>query len=115
MWTRTEQTEAAGFHVVSCPGPSSLRNRHCPALSGRACPLVEGADAVVVALAPEDPNRGALTPIHRFCHSRIPVLLQEAAGEQRPVWLPDGLPTIPGNASPYEIVESLRAAMAAPG
>lgn len=114
-WRGASAAEQAGFHVVSCPGPSSLRNRRCPALSGGACPLVEGADAVVVALAPEDPNRGALTPIHRFCHSRIPVFLQEAAGEQRPAWLPDSLPTIPASASPYEIVESLRSAMAAPG
>jgi GNAT superfamily N-acetyltransferase len=114
-WRGASAAEEAGFHVVSCPGPSSLRNHRCPPLFGQACPLVEGADAVVVALSPEDPNRGALTPIHRFCHARVPVFLQQAAGEERPAWLPDGLPTFPATASPAEIVESLRAAVAVAG
>lgn len=114
-WRAASWAEEAGFHVVSCPGPSSLGNRRCPALSGHACPLVEGADAVVVALSPEDPNRGALTPIHRFCHARVPVFLQQAAGEERPAWLPDGLPAFPASASPAGIVESLAAAVAAAG
>ena len=114
-WRGAPAAEEAGFHIVSCPGPSSLRNRRCPALSGQACPLVEGADAVVVALSPEDPNRGALTPIHRFCHAPVPVFLQEAPGEERPTWLPDGVAAFRASASHAEIAESLRSAVAAPG
>lgn len=110
-WRGAAQADAAGFHVVSCPGPSSFRSGRCPALHGQACPLVDGADAVVVALSPDDRNRGALTPIHRFCHADVPVFLQEIAGEDRPAWLPDGLPTFPAASSPAEIVETLQAAV----
>lgn len=115
-WRGASWAEEAGFHVVSCPGPSSMRNhRRCPALSGQPCPLVEGADAIVVALSPEDPSRGALTPIHRFCHARVPVFLQQAAGEERPAWLPDGVPALRASASPAEIVDSLTAALPSAG
>lgn len=110
-WRGASQADAAGFHVVSCPGPSSFRNGHCPPLHGQPCPLVDGADAVVVALSPDDRNRGALTPIHRFCHADVPVFLQEVAGEGPPAWLPGGLPTFPATASPDEIVEALQAAV----
>jgi hypothetical protein len=65
-----------------------------------------------VALPPDDRHRGALTPIHRFCHPDLPVLLQEHFGEQRPAWVPDGVATLPADASPDRIVETLQNAVA---
>jgi GNAT superfamily N-acetyltransferase len=114
QWRAAAAAEAAGFHVVSCRGPSAFRTGRCPALRGqRACPLVDGADAVVVALGPDDPHRGALTLIHRFCHADVPVFLQEFGGEVRPAWLPEGMPTLPAGASPAEIATTLQGAVAA--
>ena len=110
-WWAAPHAAGAGFHIVSCPGPSSFRHGRCPALHGGTCPLVEGADVVVVALPAGDRSRGAITPIHRFCHARVPVLFQEAAGEERPAWLPDGMPILPRNASPTEVVDALTAAL----
>jgi GNAT superfamily N-acetyltransferase len=115
QWRAAREADAAGFHIISCRGPSSFRHGRCPALHGQPCPLVEGSDAVVVALPADDRSRGALTPIHRFCHAYVPVFLQEAAGEARPAWVPDGMPTIPADASPPEVVEALQAAVAAKG
>lgn len=107
-WRGAIEAHIAGLQLIYCPGPSSLRPGHCPALHGRPCPLVEGADAVVVALRADDPSRGALTPIHRFCHAHIPVLLQEGPGEGRPAWLPDDMSTLPADASPTEIIRTVR-------
>jgi len=113
QWRAAPEADAAGFHIISCRGPSSFRNGRCPALHGQACPLVEGSDAVVVALPADDPSRGALTTIHRFCHAHVPVFFQKAAGEERPAWVPDGMPTLTAAASPAQLVEALHAAVAA--
>ncbi len=48
-WAHAADATRAGFDVLTCGGP----NAKCPALEGRACPLAEGADAIVVALAAE--------------------------------------------------------------
>lgn len=111
-WRAAGAADAAGFHIIFCRSSSSFRTGRCPALYGQACPLVDGADAVVVALPTDDPSRGALIPIHRFCHTYVPVFFQETAGEGRPTWVPDSMPTFRANASPTHIVEVLRAAVA---
>jgi hypothetical protein len=106
-WRAATEAAAAGLHLIYCPGPSSVLPGHCPAFHGRPCPLVEGADAVVVSLRADDRSRGALTPIHRFCHAHVPVLLQEAPGEGLPAWLPDGMPTLRADASPADIIRTV--------
>ncbi|MEW6470831.1 MAG: GNAT family N-acetyltransferase [Actinomycetota bacterium] len=114
-WPAARDAEAAGYSVMSCRGPLSLPGGRCPALRGQRCPLVEEADAIIVALPPGDRSRGALTPIHRFCHLHLPVILQEAEGEGRPPWLPDGVTSLNAGASPAEIVEAVHAAIGAVG
>ena len=112
-WRWAAAAEAAGFHIVCCPGASAFRNGRCPALQGQGCPLVEGSDAVVVALPADDPSRAALVAIHRFCPARVPVVLQEPAGGEPPPRTPDGMPSFPATASAAEVVEALQAAVAA--
>ncbi|HEX4979129.1 MAG TPA: GNAT family N-acetyltransferase [Acidimicrobiales bacterium] len=78
-----EKARAAGLDVIACPGPRQKRPA-CPAISGLPCPLVAGADAVVVrpradiaAIAP------ALLAAHRDLHPGVKVWT-EPAGEQQP-------------------------------
>lgn len=49
-WAGEEQAAAAGFDVIVCPGPDGGPHprRRCPFLDGGRCPLVDGADAIVV-------------------------------------------------------------------
>lgn len=47
-WVPLGLSESLGVDVVQCPGPHA--GAPCPALTGRTCPLVDGADAVVCAL-----------------------------------------------------------------
>ncbi len=48
-WAHAADATRAGFEVLTCGGPDAK----CPALEGRACPLAEGADVIVVARAAE--------------------------------------------------------------
>jgi hypothetical protein len=49
-WQGVHAAREAGWGVLVCPGPERGRIHPCPLLSGHHCPLVDGADAVVVAL-----------------------------------------------------------------
>jgi hypothetical protein len=51
-WPGSEPAAAAGIAVLACPGPGNGRTHPCPHLRGEPCPLVGGADAVLVALPP---------------------------------------------------------------
>ena len=54
VWDRAAALEHAGYEVETCPGPASTE---CPVLTDQACPLLDGADALVydAALgAPQD-------------------------------------------------------------
>jgi hypothetical protein len=50
--------------VVVCPGPGPRRPA-CPVLSGGTCPLVEGADAIVIALRPQAEQMHELNRLHQ--------------------------------------------------
>jgi hypothetical protein len=50
-WRGAPALRARGIDVITCPGPDQRGTTTCPALRDQHCPLVEGADAVVVALA----------------------------------------------------------------
>jgi hypothetical protein len=54
VWDRAAALEHAGYEVETCPGPASTE---CPVLVDQACPLLDGADALIydAALgAPQD-------------------------------------------------------------
>ena len=82
-WRAAAEAEAAGFHVLSCPGRTAIRTGRCPVLHGEACPLVEGCDAVVVAL-PHEQDPAALAHHHRRRHPGLPVVIDEVGDGGRP-------------------------------
>lgn len=82
-WHGTEEAREAGFDVVTCAGPRAGR-RGCPALAGRPCPLVEGADAVVVSRAPDDERWRALVDAHAELHPGVPVCIEPREGPAGP-------------------------------
>ena len=47
-----------------CPGPDRGRTHRCPLLSGDHCPLIDGADAVVVALPIDAPSTATIIERH---------------------------------------------------
>ncbi len=68
---RSEETNlrAAGYDVATCPGPIGGPDRfpfgECPMLHGKACSLVEQADAVVFGLELDDPASRRLLRAYR--------------------------------------------------
>jgi GNAT superfamily N-acetyltransferase len=58
-WRGAAALRALGVDVITCPGPDHRGMTACPGLADERCPLVAGADAVVVAL-PDSPSARAL-------------------------------------------------------
>jgi len=65
-----EALRGAGFDVAICGGPCRQAGR-CPVLAGEPCPLVEGADAILVDLPPDDPRTAALISAERLIHPGV--------------------------------------------
>jgi hypothetical protein len=74
-WPGEDAARAAGLEVLTCSGPDALRK--CPALKGRNCPLVSGADAVVVRSRPGDSRWDELIAAHRAQHPDLAVVLED--------------------------------------
>lgn len=72
-WRFGPALRADGFDVIGCSGPER-RPGGCPLLRGEGCPLVEGADLVVQALGPDDPQSSALLDAHRRAGTRVLVV-----------------------------------------
>jgi GNAT superfamily N-acetyltransferase len=75
-WAPHEEAARRGIEVVVCPGPPA-RSAQCPALAGGVCPLVEGADAVVLSLAPGDDRTRELVRAHHRLRPGLPVLVTD--------------------------------------
>lgn len=78
-WHAEKAARDADLDVAVCPGPTPTGGRRCAAVHGTPCPLAAGADAIAVALRPEDPYAPALVDAHPRLHPRIPVYA-EASG-----------------------------------
>jgi len=52
-WHGARAAKQAGVGIMICPGPGRGRAHPCPLLVGERCPLVDSADAVIVALPPD--------------------------------------------------------------
>jgi hypothetical protein len=72
-WHAEQAARDADVDVAVCRGPGSTGGRCCPAVQGRPCPLAAGADAIVVALRPDDPHGPALVDAHARLHPDVPV------------------------------------------
>jgi hypothetical protein len=82
-WNGDDDAAAAGLSVLSCFGPAS--NPRCPALAGRRCPLVEGADAIVVRYPPGDEAWARLVAAHRRDHPETALILEALGTHAAPV------------------------------
>lgn len=71
---------SAGFEVLACPGPGGVADR-CPALHGRRCPLVDGADVVVAFDPPDDEAWHRLARARPATHRGVRVLLERTGGD----------------------------------
>lgn len=75
-WSRTSALDASGYEVITCGGPAHRGTAGCPVLEGERCPLVDGADAVVVALRPDDPRTEELIAAHRRLCPELRIVVQ---------------------------------------
>ncbi len=71
-WHAEAEATAAGYQVVSCPGPRPGPGGHCPLLEGGRCPLADQADVIVVSLAVDGPGEAILRR-HRARNPDTPV------------------------------------------
>lgn len=79
-WAGEQAARAAGFDLRTCRGPDS-RSR-CPLLHGEHCPLVDGADVLVVQLATDSETTQPLLDVHLA--EREHVVLVPAPGAAGP-------------------------------
>jgi hypothetical protein len=77
-WRAQPAAADAGVELLGCPGPS--RSAGCPALVGQPCPLVAGADAVVVNLPPDRDDWNAVREAHAHLHAGVPVCVELRPG-----------------------------------
>ena len=81
-WHADIEAWHAGWDVITCPGPGAHSVGACPLLEDGRCPLVDGADAVVVAAHPNDPHHDALMAAHRDVGTAVPVIDEAEAGPE---------------------------------
>jgi len=55
---------AGDLEVLGCPGPRDRPGRRCPLLEGGHCPLVDGADAVIIVTDGDDTQLAAVAGAH---------------------------------------------------
>jgi hypothetical protein len=63
------------MQVMVCPGPRAPAWR-CPVLDGQICPLVDGADIVVCALASGPGGSNDIPAAHTQIHPGTPVVAE---------------------------------------
>ena len=81
-WPHGDDPRLAGARVITCHGPTP--SHRCPALEGRPCALVDGADAVVVRDAASTDQWRAIIDANRRLSPGVPVLIeqrQDATGD----------------------------------
>jgi hypothetical protein len=77
-WPGSRLAGRAGLSVLACPGPGHGRSHPCPVLHGQRCPLLDDADALVVALPPDAPTTRPLLEAHLASPDARPVALVPA-------------------------------------
>jgi RimJ/RimL family protein N-acetyltransferase len=74
-WHGDAEAWREGWTVVTCGGPDAKSVPVCPLAEGRPCPLVEGADLVVIA-ARSTATTAQLLVGHQHAGSSAPVLVE---------------------------------------
>ena len=77
-WSGARFVDGTEFQLAICSGPSH-RPGGCPELCDGTCPLVDGADAIAVLLAADDPVTSDLVVRHRERHPGVPVFVRHGA------------------------------------
>ena len=72
-WPGEDDQRLAGARVITCHGPTP--SHRCPALEGRPCPLVDGADVVVVGDAASVDRWQPIIDANRRLSPGVPVLI----------------------------------------
>jgi RimJ/RimL family protein N-acetyltransferase len=112
-WSRTSALDASGYEVVTCGGPAHRGTAGCPALEGRRCPLVDGADAVVVALRPDDPRTEELIAAHRRLRPELRIVVQPPTDLAIDVPPDPGVCRLAAGAPAAELLAAIRDAVQA--
>lgn len=95
-WRGEEELREGGYELALCTGGCGSIEA-CPVLQGRPCPLVDGADVVIVDLAPDDARTLELIEAERLIHPGVRLI--EAAQVE-----PDGSVR---HRTPEELLEQL--------
>lgn len=70
-----DEARDADVEVLACAGPGTCRQA-CPLLRGDTCPLVEGADAIVMTASTTGPEWDDIRAVHRRDHPGVPVVVE---------------------------------------
>jgi len=111
-WHAADAARAAGLSVMICTAPEHGSGA-CTMGEGLPCPLVTGADVVVISYPPDTPTWDQLIAAHPDMHPGVPVCVEGAEGRA----LPPGVTRLDVH-DPAEVVERvavLAAARTAPG
>jgi len=104
--------EEAAFEVLACPGPTGPDYR-CLAGVGRPCPLVRGADAVVLDLWLESDlmveGTSGVDLLGFYLGSGRPVLALTHGSESVTLFCEENFATLAGPPDRREVVETVRA------
>jgi GNAT superfamily N-acetyltransferase len=77
-WHAQPAAAAAGVELLGCPGPS--RQAGCPMVTGSPCPLVVGADVVVVNHPPAREDWDRVRQAHPVVHPGVPICVELRPG-----------------------------------
>jgi hypothetical protein len=102
-WHADAQAWAAGWDVITCPGPGARSVGPCPLLEGGRCPLVDGADAVVVVPRADDAHRSELMGAHRRS-TPVPVLDEATVAPDAVTALLESAPDGGGRAGDGDVI-----------
>jgi hypothetical protein len=107
-WHAHDAASRRGLSVLVCPGPASVAGQ-CPALSGGVCPLADEADAILVAVAPDDSEARELIRRHRDRHPGMPLFAEGRPREP----LDDGVSLVDPLAGDEDVTDLVMRALAA--
>ncbi len=107
-WWAAAEIRRAGMRIVGCPGPGRCGTT-CPALEGEPCPLVAGADVVVLALGPDDPAASALLAAHGRQRPDLPVFAHQDILTDSPTGARPARIALPERASAAELAAQVLA------
>lgn len=84
-WASRQVLVRAGYEVTWCPGPGGSPKRSCPLVTRGACPLVDGADAVISKLAVDHDRSRQVLDAHAR-HDPVPPVVVSCTALKARSW-----------------------------